>query len=264
LQAFGALASWLLCSRAERIMNGHAEHHVVLLAVALASVPGVASAQQTAQITAPAVVAHGGTAYQATRMLVARSTRLNKFGWLEVHTTFRPGEGLTYAVLREGGDQGIRNRVLRKVLENEIEMSAPRRAQQMAISDANYAIARDADSRTLRLMPRRKEPTLINGTAEIDARGQLLKVEGRLAKSPSFWVRSVSVRRTYQAVGGYALPVLVESVADVKFAGACEFSMWIDYTMVGGLRLDRTATRPGPPNAQPSPLLVALQQQRLR
>lgn len=48
-------------------------------------------------------------------------------------------------------------------------------------------------------------------------------------QSPSFWVRSVSVRRTYQPVAGHALPVLVESVADVKLAGACEFSMWIDY-----------------------------------
>ena len=67
-------------------------------------------------------------------------------------------------------------------------------------------------------------------------RGRLQKVEGRLAKSPSFWVRSVRVRRTYQTVSGHALPVLVESVADVKLAGACEFSMWIDYTAVDGIR----------------------------
>ena len=43
---------------------------------------------------------------------------------------------------------------------------------------------------------------------------------------------------------GHALPVRVESVADVKLAGSCEFSMWIDYTAVDGIRVDRAATRP--------------------
>ena len=191
-------------------------------------------------------------------MLVARSTKLNKVGWLEASTTFRPGQGLTYTVLREGGDKRIRNRVLREVLDNEVKMSAPPEARRIAISDANYQIVGDAASRTLRLAPRRKETALIDGTAQVDARGRLQKIEGRLAKSPSFWVRSVNVRRTYQAVGGHAMPVRVESVADVKLAGSCEFSMWIDYTAVDGIRVDHAATRPSLSGSEPSHLLIAL------
>ena len=131
-------------------------------------------------------------------------------------------------------------------------MSTPPQATRIAISEANYHIVGDADRRTLRLAPRRKETTLIDGTAQVDARGRLQQVEGRLAKSPSFWVRSVTVRRTYQAVSGHALPVRVESVADVKLAGACEFSMWIDYTVVDGIRIDRVATRPRMSGSEPS------------
>jgi hypothetical protein len=250
---------------AESIMNRRATHHVVFSALILASCAEVASAQRaistsapTSSATAPAGTNAGGTSHQAIRVLVARSTKLNRVGWLEASTTFRPGFGMTYTVLREGGDKRIRTRVLREVLDNEVKMSTPPQANRIAISDANYQIVGDATGRTLRLAPRRKETTLIDGTAEIDARGRLQKIEGRLAKSPSFWVRSVAVRRIYQAVAGHALPVRVESVADVKLAGSCEFSMWIDYTSVDGIEVDRAATRPSLSGTEATHLLIAL------
>lgn len=252
-------------------MSRWVARHLVLLIIAMLASSSVVTAQRARSASSNGdnpnlqhSVSVSTAGYQATRLLVARSARLNKVGWLEATTTFRPGHGLTYTVIAEGGDKGIRNRVLRKVLDNEVEMSAPARAPGIAISDANYDIARDGDRRTWRLAPRRREVALIDGIAHVDARGRLMKLEGRLAKSPSFWVRSISVRRTYQPVAGHALPVLVESVADVKLAGACEFSMWIDYTAVDGQRVERQATRPRPSPAEPSALLVALQQQRLR
>jgi hypothetical protein len=252
----------------ESIMNRPASHHLVLFVVALVTSPSVANAQR-ARFTppregiaaAPAAAPQDAASYTATRKLVARSAKLNKLGWLEAQTTFRAGDGLRYTVIREGGDKAIRNRVLRKALDSEVEMSAPAHAQRVAITEANYHIARHTDRQTLRLAPRRDEPTLIDGIAKVDARGRLVQVEGRLAKSPSFWVRSIIVRRMYQAVSGHALPVLVESVADVKLAGSCEFSMWIDYTSIDGRRVDRAVTRPRP-STEPSPLLIALQQQR--
>jgi hypothetical protein len=209
-------------------------------------------------------VVQSSVSYTATRLLVARSEKLDRLGWLEAETTFQPGRGLTYTILREGGDKGIRNRVLRKVLENEVEMSAPGRAARMAISEANYQLVRAGAQPTVRLSPLRKETTLIDGTAIVDARGRLVRVQGRLAKSPSFWVRSVRIERTYQPIAGHALPVHVESTADVRLAGPCEFAMWIDYTSVDGRRVHRAATRPHPTTAAPSPLLVALQQRGLR
>ncbi len=245
-------------------MNRRATYHAVISALVLVSCAEVASAQRATSTSAPASSAAApagtdanGASYQAIRVLVARSSKLNKVGWLEASTTFRPGFGMTYTVLREGGDKRIRTRVLREVLDNEVKMSTPPQASRMAISDANYQIVGDATGRTLRLAPRRKETTLIDGTAEVDAGGRLQKIEGRLAKSPSFWVRSVAVRRIYQAVAGHALPVRVESVADVKLAGSCQFSMWIDYTAVDGIQVDRAATRPSL-SGTPSHLLIAL------
>lgn len=243
-----------------------------LLSTALATLaisamsPAVALAEPApAAASRGATVVQSSVGYTATRLLVARSEKLDRLGWLEAETTFQPGRGLTYTILREGGDRGIRNRVLRKVLENEVEMSAPAQAARMAISEANYELVSTGAHPTVRLAPLRKEQTLIDGTAVVDPRGRLVRVEGRLAKSPSFWVRSVRIRRDYEPIAGHALPVHVESTADVKLAGACEFAMWIDYTSVDGRRVHRAAARPFPTTAaRPSPLLIALQQQRLR
>ena len=215
-------------------------------------------------VEAPVAVVQSAVGYTARRTLVARSEKLDRFGWMEVETTFRPGVGMSYTVLREGGDGGIRKRVLRKVLENETEMSAPARAGRMAITGANYDLVRH-QPRAVRMSPLRKEPTLVDGVAQVDAQGRLVRVEGRLAKSPSFWVRSVTITRKYQPIAGHAMPVHVESVADVKLAGTCEFAMWIDYTVVDGRPVALAATRPHPSSpAGSSPLLVALPQQRLR
>jgi uncharacterized protein YebE (UPF0316 family) len=242
-------------------MHRHATHRTVIAAFALVSYAGVASAQLTSPsppAVTPAEMTAESASNQAIRVLVARSTKLNRIGWLEVSTTYRPGVGLTYTVLREGGDKRIRSRVLRQVLDTEVKMSTPPQSKRIAFSDDNYRIVGDAGGRTLRLAPRRNETALIDGTAQLDLRGRLQQVEGRLAKSPSFWVRSVTIRRTYQAVGGHALPVRVESVADVKLAGRCEFSMWIDYIAVDGLQVDQVATRPTLSESEASHLLIAL------
>jgi hypothetical protein len=64
--------------------------------------------------------------------------------------------------------------------------------------------------------------------------GDLVRVEGRLSKSPSFWVRWVNVSSTYSPIGGAMMPVAIESTADVRIAGESTFSMTYDYHMVDG------------------------------
>ena len=49
--------------------------------------------------------------------------------------------------------------------------------------------------------------------------GDLLRVEGKLSKNPSFWTSLVNVIRHFAKVDGVRVPVSTESVAKVKFAG---------------------------------------------
>ena len=186
-------------------------------------------------------------AYSATRRLEASSSKLNESAWLEAITDFDPAAGFRYSIVATGGSERILNRVLKKVLESERETSAMAEWRKGSLSHANYVFdfGGRAGSGMLRmqLTPRRRDSRLLAGSAFVaETSGNLVRVEGRLAKSPSFWVRWVDVSSSYAPVAGAMMPVAVESTADVRIAGLSTFSMTYQYQSVAG-----QAVRSAPP-----------------
>jgi hypothetical protein len=59
-------------------------------------------------------------------------------------------------------------------------------------------------------------------------------IRGSLAKNPSFWTRRVEIIRRYQRIAGVRLPVALESVANVRFAGTSTLTMTYEYESVNG------------------------------
>jgi hypothetical protein len=178
-------------------------------------------------------------AYHARRRMEASSSKLNESAWMEAMTRYVPGIGFSYEIVAQGGSERIRNRVLSKVLEGEKENSTPQEWARGVLSRENYEF--NLNGRTpdglikVQLSPRRRDSRLVDGVAVLAPRsGGLLKVEGRLAKSPSFWVRWADVSRRYTVVGGAVMPVSIESTADVRFAGVSKFAMTYDYQTVDG------------------------------
>lgn len=178
-------------------------------------------------------------AYQARRRLEASSAKLKESAWLEAVTQYDPAVGLAYSIVAQGGSERIRRRVLEGVLEAERENSTSVEWRKGNLSHENYAFdfgghAGDGMLK-MQLTPRRRDTRLVFGAALLTAKsGDLVRIEGRLAKSPSFWVRWVNVSRSYSPVGGAMMPVVVESTADVRIAGMSTFSMTYDYQMVDG------------------------------
>ena len=178
-------------------------------------------------------------AYQARRRLEASSAKLNESAWMEAVTEYNPAVGLTYSIVAQGGSELIRRRVLNAVLEGEQQNSTIAEWRKGNLSHANYTFdfsgtAGDGVLK-MQLTPRRRDARLVLGSALLTAHsGSLIRVEGRLSKSPSFWVRWVKVSRSYSAVGGAMMPIAVESTADVRMAGMSTFSMTYDYQMVDG------------------------------
>lgn len=175
--------------------------------------------------------------YRALRRLEAASSKLNEAAWLEARTEYDPGAGFRYQVVGWGGSDRIRDRVLRKILETERE-DAELRWEGSSLSLENYAFdieGTTADGRIrVSLNPRRRDSRLVNGSILLGESGTLLSMQGRLSKSPSFWVRWVEVSRRYSPVAGVVMPISVESVADVKIAGLSRFTMQYEYEMVNG------------------------------
>lgn len=178
-------------------------------------------------------------AYQARRRLEASSAKLNESAWLEAVTAFEPAAGFTYSIVAHGGSEGIRKRVLESVLQAEKENSTTGEWRKGNLSHANYAFnfggQTDEGMLKMQLTPRRRDSRLVTGSALLTATsGNLVRIGGRLSKSPSFWVRWVDVSRSYAPVAGVMMPVAVESTADVRIAGMSKFSMTYDYEMVDG------------------------------
>ena len=85
------------------------------------------------------------------------------------------------------------------------------------------------------LKPKRKDVMLVEGRMVLNANsGDLLRVEGKLSKNPSFWTSLVNVIRHFAKLDGVRVPVSTESVAKVKFAGQSRLDVFYQYESING------------------------------
>jgi len=127
-------------------------------------------------------------------------------------------------VASNGSDRG--ERVVRKILDHEVQ-SEKMTPPPSAIISENYNFNLEGRQEfegvncyVLGLKPQRQEPGLIEGRAWVDpVTFDLRKIEGKLAKSPSFWVREVNVSVNFGEMGGIWTQVASHAVADVRVLG---------------------------------------------
>jgi hypothetical protein len=191
------------------------------------------------------------TQYRAIRRIEARNERFKAHGWADVLTELTP-DGFRYTVLREGGSEYIRSKVLRPMLEQEERSVAAAAGGRASVTPSNYDIegieASEPGVVKMTVKPKRREITLIDGAVfvtEDDA--DLVRVEGRLSKNPSFWTRRVDVVRVYDRVAGVRVPVRMNSTAQLRFAGTSTLSVVYEYQMINGVAVapaNAVASRP--------------------
>jgi hypothetical protein len=178
-------------------------------------------------------------AYRAFRRLEGGLVGSSRQGWLEAWTEFAPGRGLTYDVVREGGHEYVRNKVLRNLLSSEQELLARGQPLRAAFVPKNYEFAdggvTENGLQRIVLKPARKSDGIVNGSMLFDAEaGSLVRLEGRLLKSPSFWIRDVDVTWKYVSISGHDLPIEMISAGRVRLFGRSSFKMVYDYVTVDG------------------------------
>ena len=179
--------------------------------------------------------------YRGTRRLEGRNERFNVSGWMEIATELT-AEGFRYRVIDEGGSDLIRHRVFRSMLENEEQVFANGDAARSSFTSTNYELtpAASVEPGLVKLFarPKRRDVTLIDGAVYItDTDADLVRVEGQLARSPSFWTRRIEVVKQYARVGGLRVPVRVDSTAQIRLAGPSTMTMTYDYEMINGVNV---------------------------
>jgi len=138
-----------------------------------------------------------------------------------------------FTILSEDGSHSIRKHVFFKMLNEEAAASRRGTRESTRITPANYdfqVIGQDAvDGRpayVLRVTPKAENKYLIDGKIWVDATDySIVRIEGRPARNPSFWTRSVHFVHTYQKVGPFWLAASTESVSEIRIFGTAELTI---------------------------------------
>jgi len=175
--------------------------------------------------------------YRAFRRMHAYSEGQKHEAWMEAWTELKDGH-FSYDVVSESGSETIRARVMRAVLGREQDMVNRGEAGRADLTVDNYEFTdtgRDkSGARVVQIKPRRPDVMLVDGRAVLNDSGDLLRIEGRLSKNPSFWTSLVNIVRHYARVGGVRVPVATETTAKVKFVGTAQLDVSYDYQTVNG------------------------------
>jgi hypothetical protein len=176
--------------------------------------------------------------FRALRHLEARNEKFEKSAWMDVWTE-ADASGFRYQIVAEEGSDYIRSKVFRASLDTERDMWSAGAPDDAAVTPANY-LFEDRGSQpdglaSLTVKPRRKGILLVEGSIFLNPDdGELVRMEGRLSKTPSFWTRRVEIVRWYRRIAGFRMPTALESVANVRVAGESTFRMTYDYETVDG------------------------------
>ena len=143
----------------------------------------------------------------------------------EVH--YLPPQEKSFNITKSTGGTG--EGVVKRALEHEV--TATKAPHDYEISANNYDFALLGEDRchssncyVLAITPKRNCKDLIEGKVWIDKGSYLIhKLEGDLAKSPSWWVKKASVKVEYGEVAGMWLQT--QSVADAKLRLVGDYRM---------------------------------------
>jgi hypothetical protein len=186
--------------------------------------------------------------YRALRHLEAAARNGRMRASLTAITSLDPHGGFQFEILEESGSSVIRSKVLRAALEAERRARNSGEAGRSALTRLNYEFGqpevREPGLVRVSIRPRREDAMMVDGCILLtEDQAELVSVEGRLVKRPSFWTRRVDIVRRYTRLAGVRVPISMESTADVLFAGRSTFSMRYEYEAVNTAHLSTGANR---------------------
>ncbi len=164
-------------------------------------------------------------AYTVTRQYQLKSgNNGNSDSTVVAEVSFMPPGKKEYEI-RESVGSGRGEKVVRKVLDHETEMSSE--WMKSAVTDANYSFAllgreqsKDCNCYVLAITPKRDSKDLMKGKVWVDPVSfQIRRMEGEPAKSPSWWVKHVNVTLLFQEVRGMWLQTAAYADAEVRLFG---------------------------------------------
>jgi hypothetical protein len=176
--------------------------------------------------------------YTAIRRYALENRNHHKRAEMLVRMTCREDGSKQFEVVSENGWGGARKHVFPRLLEAESEAARPDLRERSRIIPENYTFemlgtedVRGRPAYVIAIEPKTPNKYLARGRIFVDAdEYAIVRVEGKPAKNPSFWVKSVHFVHDYDRSGPFWFPVSDRSVTDVRIFGATEMTIeYFDY-----------------------------------
>ena len=136
---------------------------------------------------------------------------------------YLPPEANTFEIYESTG--GKAEGVVRKLLEKEVQIAQDFQTSGFNVANYEFELLGEetvaaAECYVLAIHPKRKGKDLLDGRIWLDKNLYLVRrVQGRPAKSPSWWVKEVSFTVDYGNLEGMWLQIGSSGEANVRFAG---------------------------------------------
>jgi hypothetical protein len=180
--------------------------------------------------------------YSAVRRYVLENQRHHKRAEMLVRVNCLGDGSKQFETVSATGWGVARNHVFPKLLESESEASQSVVRERSRITPENYSFEMvgtdyidDRPAYVIAIAPKTRDKYLIQGKIWVDLEDYAIaRIEGKPAKSPSFWIKSVHFVHTYQKNGSFWFPVSDRSVTDARILGATEVTIeYFDYAPNG-------------------------------
>jgi len=166
-------------------------------------------------------------AYSAVTVVKAELPDTSQQGEFELRRKFEAPHTLQFTPLHYRGDGFVKNNVIARLLQTEVDHVQKDDPALTAISPANYRFSYKGLSRvgerivhTYQVKPHKKRPGLFKGRVYLDAHsGALVRVEGSVVKSPSFFVKHIEFWQEYADIQSFTLPTRIHSEAKARIVG---------------------------------------------
>jgi hypothetical protein len=166
-------------------------------------------------------------AYSAVTVIHAELPDSAQQGEFEVEREYSAPHTLLFKPVRFVGDKFVKSNIIARLLQSEVDHVEKDNLTETAISPANYKFSNKGKAEVqghltyvYQVKPQKKRVGLFKGRMYLDAHnGSLLRVEGTIVKSPSFFVNHIQFVQDYEDFDSFTLPVHVHSEARARLVG---------------------------------------------
>jgi len=132
-----------------------------------------------------------------------------------------------FKIVSQSGSQWVIDRILKRLLEAELESMSEENRARVALNPSNYDFtglehqdAPDNCSYVVAVQPKIPNKLLYRGRIWVDSKDfAVCRIEAEPSKNPSFWIKKTVIHHSYLKIGDFWLPSKNESVSAVRGGG---------------------------------------------